>query len=313
MKQSLKIVFFGNEKIATGVVNQPLVFEALVNAGYDIKCLVVHSREAISRAVRSEAVVDSAKNANVPIINPNKLIDYIEQIKSFGADCGVLVAYGKIIPKEIIDIFPMGIVNIHPSLLPKLRGSTPVESALLSGQDVTGVSVMQLVPKMDAGPVLAQKIVPITPDMSKQELSAKLHQTGRDMMLEVLQELESGTVTKTEQTDADATFCTMIRKEDGVIDWNLDADTIARQVRAYSGWPGSRTTLGDNSYKTISTVVNSGFLLPNGVPGTVHIDQGRLFVRCGGDTSIEILTIQPDNKKEMPAKAFLSGYGQKIA
>lgn len=312
MKKSLRIVFFGNEKIATGVATEPLVFSALIEAGYDIVCLVIHASETTSRKTREDPIIEVARNAGIPVINPVSLIDSVAYLKSLEADCGVLVAYGKIIPKEVIDIFPMGIINIHPSLLPELRGSTPIESAILSGQSETGVSIMKLVSKMDAGPVLAQRVVAIPPKISKQDLSNTLHIAGKDMILKVLASLSAGEVVEIEQQHDSATFCTLISKNDGLIDWSLDADIILRQARAYYGWPGMRAILGKDSYKVIAMDISTDASISKNKPGNVVVNQGRLFVQCGKDTFLEIISIQPDNKKEMPVKAFLNGYRSRI-
>ena len=147
-----KVIFFGNERLATGVTTTAPTLRALIAAGYELVAVVSHYEQANSRTSRDLEIAAVAKEQNIPLLLPNKPSEIFEQLKSFNADVGVLVAYGKIIPQSIIDIFHKGIINIHPSALPMHRGPTPVESVMLNGESFTAVSVMQLVSAMDAGP-----------------------------------------------------------------------------------------------------------------------------------------------------------------
>jgi methionyl-tRNA formyltransferase len=157
---SAKIVFFGNERLATGVTTTAPTLQALIDAGYEVCALVVaQNQSGASRKARKLEVAEIAEQHGIPVLVPAKLDDIAGQLKDYGAEIGILVAFGKIVPQAILDIFPHGIINIHPSLLPKHRGSTPIESAILFGENETGVSLMQLVQKMDAGPVYAQETV----------------------------------------------------------------------------------------------------------------------------------------------------------
>jgi methionyl-tRNA formyltransferase len=154
------LIFFGNERLATGLadVDTPVI-SALVDAGYEIAAVIANYEKASSRSVRRLEIADFCKQNNIPIMLPDNLANVIDDIKSLDCDLAVLVAYGKIIPRGIIDLFSVGIINIHPSLLPLYRGPTPIEQVILDGVDKTGVSIMKLSAGMDDGPVYAQKEV----------------------------------------------------------------------------------------------------------------------------------------------------------
>ncbi|MGC1176964.1 MAG: methionyl-tRNA formyltransferase, partial [Candidatus Saccharimonadales bacterium] len=151
-KTSKKIVFFGNERLATGVTTEVWTLRQLLEEGYVIAAVVVAQKNTgPSRSARPLEIVALAEKHHIPVLSPEKPADIAEKLQAFGADIGVLVAYGKIVPQSVIDIFPAGIVNIHPSLLPKHRGPTPIESAILNGDEETGVSLMKLTAQMDTG------------------------------------------------------------------------------------------------------------------------------------------------------------------
>jgi methionyl-tRNA formyltransferase len=310
MSQSLKIVFFGNEHLATGVESQPLIFKALLDAGHQILALVVHSSLQTSRKIKQEPIVVAADENNIPVLNPAKTLDSIDILKSYNADCGVLVAYGKIIPQEVIDIFPRGIINLHPSLLPKLRGSTPIETVILEGIAETGVSIMKLVKKMDAGPVYRQATIEVSPLLSKQELADTLHKKGREQLLFVLDDLDNATGNLKAQHELEATFCTLISKTDGLINWADTAATIERKIRAYAGWPRSYFDYANKRY-----IVHKAGATTQPISskvGTIATDIDSLTVQTT-EGVIRITSIQPEGKKEMPIKAFLAGYRDKLS
>lgn len=198
MKNTSKtVIFFGNERLATGVSTTTPTLRALIESGYDVKAVVsnydklnlpkiLHSPKLKSRNNRELEIANIANQNNIPLLLPDKLLDIKEQLKSYNASIGVLVAYGKLIPQEIIDIFPNGIINIHPSLLPKHRGSTPIETTILNGDKKTGVTVMLLTKEMDAGPIYIQKTIQLRGDESKQELANNLSELGKDLLLQTL-------------------------------------------------------------------------------------------------------------------------------
>lgn len=301
-KISPPIVFFGNERIATGVSTTTPTLRALIKAGYDIKAVVANFEVGRSRKPRPLEIAELAEQHKIPVLLPKKITDITPILHEYGAEVGVLVAYGKIVPQDIIDIFPRGIINIHPSLLPAHRGPTPLESIILSGKTSTGVSIMGLVKAMDAGPVYAQEIVTLSGKESKQELADSLLSIGSKMIIDILPAIINGSCSPTPQANENISYDRLITKQDGVIDWNKSAAEISREVRAYFGWPGSRTTVYDR--EVILTEVDVSNM--NGTPGSIDISDGSMRVHCG-QGSIIIRRLKPAGKKEMDATSFLLG------
>jgi methionyl-tRNA formyltransferase len=234
------LVFFGNERLATAASTSAPTLRALVEAGYPVKAVVTSYTPGTSRQERTLEIAEVAKELNVPVMYPSKVSDIQDDLKDIGAEAGVLVAFGQIIPKEIIDIFPRGIINIHPSLLPLYRGPTPIETAILDGQAKTGVSLMKLAPKMDAGDVYVQSEVALAGTESKQELADRLLKTGSQLLLDNLSSILDGSLIATPQADDLATYTRLLTKSDGLINLGESAKIIERQVRAFQGYPKPR-------------------------------------------------------------------------
>lgn len=304
---SKTIIFFGNERIATGVSTATPILHALIENGYTIAAIVANYERGVSRDTRDLEVAEVAKKYHIPVLLPDKLSTIAQQLKDFQATAGVLVAYGKIVPKSIIDIFPRGIINIHPSLLPKHRGPTPLESVILDGSSVTGVSVMQLVKAMDAGPIYAQSETTLTGQETKQELADSLLEISRAMLIEVLPGILSEEVVARPQNDAEATYDKLIAKEDGRLDWSKPAEQLEREIRAYLEWPKSKTTLGSLSVVVTAAHVEAG----SGTPGALWQQPKKMGVYTTHDI-LAIDKLKPAGKQEMSIKAFLAGYGNKI-
>ena len=300
-----RLVFFGNERLATGVTTTVPVLRALVGAGYQIAAVVVsQSDPAQSRKARLLEIKEVAEKLGIPILAPEKTADIKDQLKDLNAEAGILVAYGKIVPKEIIDVFPRGIVNIHPSLLPKRRGSTPIENTILYDERESGVSLMRLAEKMDAGPVFAQQKLQVPEHPIKQELADSLLDLGKDMLIEHLPAILSGSLEPEDQDDLDATYDKQIDKSVSELDTSKSAIDLEREVRAYAGWPRSRIMLGTTEVIVTGAHVAKGV---SGLEGTLWLQDNQLGVHCSEDTLV-IDTLIPPGKKEMAAKAFLAGY-----
>jgi methionyl-tRNA formyltransferase len=310
MKKSLRVLFFGNERIATGIHSSPVVLQALIDSDHAVVGLMVHSSGTTSRSKTAEPTLELAESRGIPVYNPANLKVVAEQLHALQADIGVLVAYGKIIPQEIIDIFPLGIINLHPSELPKFRGSTPVESVILSGQSQTAVSIMRLVAKMDAGPILAQKSLSIPYRIPKQDLADTLHMEGANLMISVLASIADQTQTETEQSETDVTLCSLIAKSDGMLDWSKPAEQLEREIRAYAGWPTSY--FEKNGIRYVVTSADSTDEIVSQSTGTTVTSDKALGIQTGEGT-LWIKTIQPAGKKEMPVEAFLNGYRNKLS
>lgn len=306
-----RIIFFGNERLSSGYQSSCVILKALLDADYEIVAVVAHHTESkSSRNVRELEVAEVAKKAGIPVLTPNKPIEIINELRDLKADIGVLVAYGKIVPQEVIDIFPKGIVNIHPSLLPKYRGSTPVEQVILDGAHETGVSIMQLVKEMDAGPIYVQEKLALNGRETKKELTDDLLATSKKLLLANLPTIIDGVLKPNNQKDSDATFCKQIEKTDGQIDWTKSAAQIEREIRAYAGWPKSYTKLGD-----LEIVITEAHTTPSASkdPGTVEIDDAqKLLMVCTSNGYLCIDKLIPAGKNEMPVSAFLAGYKDKI-
>jgi methionyl-tRNA formyltransferase len=302
-KTSSPVVFFGNERLATGVHTEAPTLRRLIAAGYIVAAVITNYEAGASRNVRDLEVAAVAAEHHIPVIINQKPGDIIDQLQSFGAVAGVLVAYGQIVPQKVIDLFPRGIVNIHPSLLPLHRGPTPIESAILQGETQTGVSLMRLSKAMDAGPVYGQQTVALDGTESKASLTSHLLDIGGEMLMQLLPAILDGTAPATPQEDSQATYDERITKPDGLIDWQKPAERLEREIRAYADWPKSRTT-----FNNLDVTITAAHVVDlAGKPGTLTIDKKQLVVHCG-DQALAIDRLVPAGKKEMPIEAFLAGY-----
>jgi methionyl-tRNA formyltransferase len=301
--KSPKVIFFGNERLATGVTTTAPTLQALIDNGYQIEVVILNNETAVSRKNRPLEIAELAQKHDIPVAYPSNLKEHLDKLAGHQADVGVLVAYGKIVPQEVIDLFPAGIVNIHPSLLPRHRGPTPLESVILNGEDQTGVSLMKLAKKMDSGPVYVQRTTPVPGKISKQKLADVLLKIGSDMLVQHLPDIISGSLNLSPQDDTQATYDSMLSKTNSPLDWAKPAAVLERQIRAYAEWPKSTAVIGP-----YNVIINQADVIKtSGKPGDYKIDGQELIIFCGQD-ALKITTIQPVNKKEMPVKAFLAGY-----
>lgn len=301
---SKKILFFGNERLATGVTTAAPTLRGLIGAGYEIPAIVVAQNDTgKSRNARELEVAGVAAEHGIPLLSPADLKQARDELAAYGAQAAVLIAYGKIIPPEVLDIFPAGIVNIHPSLLPLHRGSTPIEAAMLDGAAETGVSLMRLSEKMDAGPLYAREKVSLNGEESKQALAGELAAIGTTILLEHLPAILDGSAQAAPQDETGATYDAHITKADGIIDWSKQAARLEREIRAYAGWPRSRARLGGTDAIITAAHTADG----SGTPGELRIERKELAVYCG-EGLLVIDTLVPAGKREMPAAAFLAGY-----
>lgn len=301
------IIFFGTEDFSLSAL------EALVKEGYSVVAVVTKpdSKQGRGQKLTSPAVKIFAEQHNIEVWQPIKLADIAEKIKAFESPAGVLVSYGKIIPQSIIDLFTPGIINIHPSMLPHYRGPSPVESAILNGDNQTGVSIMQLSAGMDAGPVYAQDTVVLTGNEEIQPLYDILAKKGIQLLITHLPSIISGKLTPNPQDSQLATYCQLIKKADGDIDWQQPATTIERRIRAHQNWPKTRTKLGNIEVIIVKAHVGINNKQQPGYIDVLDDTTSTLSVATGAGSLI-IDTVQPIGKKEMPVKAFLAGYKSQI-
>lgn len=302
---SKKILFFGNERLATGVTTKAPVFRALIDSGYDIKALIISAPPGSN--LYEEPIAKIAKQNNIQVVNYPSLAGAVEDISNFGVDTAVLAAYGKIVPESILRLFKNGIINVHPSLLPKHRGPIPIESAILNGDKETGVSIMRLVKAMDAGPVFTQSTISLKGSESKQELADKLGELGSKLLIDNLEGIISGKLQPKDQDSSLATYDKLISKEDGHIDWNQAAEIISRQIRAYAIWPRSTFKLAG-----IDIIVTEVHIEDRqGKPGEIYLNGKTLGIYTTKGTLL-IDRLIPTGKKEMNVESFIAGYGDRL-
>lgn len=303
------LVFFGNERIATGVTTGAPVLHMLIEQGYHVAAVVTNYEPAQSRRNREPEIAGVAHAYHIPVLMPRRLGDIADELAGYNAQAGVLVAYGKIVPERIINLFPRGIINLHPSLLPLHRGPTPIESAMLSGESTTGVSLMALAKQMDAGPVYAQSELPLDGTESKQSLADQLLDIGTAMLRELLPDILNGSVVAMPQDDSLATYDQLLAKTAGTLDWHKPAAQLAREVRAYLEWPKSRTTLA--SKEVVVTKARAESHLAEGTELAI----GQAIATAAKEIAVKtaegylvLEQLKPAGKADMPAHAFLAGH-----
>ena len=239
-----RIIFFGTEAFSADALR------ALIASNFNVVAVVTKPDQPKGRGHKlTEPLVKTiAREHDIPVWQPTKLADVAEQITSLQPVAGVLVSYGKIIPQSIIDLFTPGIINVHPSLLPRYRGPSPIEAAIIHHDNQTGVTIMQLSAAMDAGPIYAQHIIPLDHTETKPALYATLSRIGKQLLVDTLPHILSGVLTPTSQNDADATYCSLLSKQDGLLDpADLTAVQAEARVRAFLGFPRTRLPLGDQT------------------------------------------------------------------
>ncbi len=303
-----RLVFFGNERLATGVTTTNHTLNALIAAGHDIAAVVSNYEAGTSRSVRELEIKAVAEEHGIPLLLPAKPAEIVDELRNLGAEAAVLVAYGRIVPQTIIDIFPRGIINIHPSLLPLHRGSTPIESVILSGDKKTGVSIMCLEAAMDAGPVYGQSELELKGTETKQELADKLSQIGSTMVIELLPGILDGNIIAKPQDNNAATYDKLIKKEDGRIDWNKPAAQLEREIRAYVDWPKTFTTIAES--EVIITKARVSESSDARAQGSVFKTEANELAVQTSDGALIIDNLKPAGKNEMTAQEFLAGYGK---
>ena len=242
------------------------------------------------------------------VINVEKFDDeIIKEIRGLNPLFFVIVDYGKIVPQKLLDIPPKGAINVHPSELPKYRGASPLQTAILNGEKETAFSIMLIDAELDHGPVLAQKKATILPDDTYGSLYKRLSEDYPEFLLQTLKKYLSGKIKPQPQDDSRATFTKLLRREDGRIDWNKSAEEIERMVRAYNPWPGTFFVFNQKNIKLISSSVEHENY-PNKKIGEVFkTPNKRLAAKC--NSGILILNqVQPEGKKIMTGEEFARGY-----
>jgi methionyl-tRNA formyltransferase len=302
----MNIVFFGTSEIGIETLRS-------LNAHFNVKAVVTTKDK---QGKRNKALIESpikleAKRLNLNILQPEKLdVGFLEQIK----DCqiGVLFSYGKIIPQNVIDVFEYGILNIHPSILPKYRGASPIISALLNGDTHTGISIIKLTKDLDAGDILMQKIIEIKPDDDNITLSNKISHIASLMVICAVEFVEAGLIKPTPQK-GNVSYTKKFSKSDAFVNFELDdAEAVVKKVKAFLGYLEAFFRYRGKIYK----ILKASIVDKNGVSATViEANKSSLVVACK-NKSVSIQLIKPEGKKTMPIEAFLAGHkiqcGQKL-
>lgn len=297
---SKPLAFFGTADFSLPTL------ESLIKNGYNVAVVVTKPDSASGRGLKSRApaVKALAEEHGIPVIQPAVKDELLPMLKNFNVNMGVVVAYGMILPDSVIKHFSEELVNVHASLLPKWRGPSPIEAAILAGDEFSGVSIMRLERRMDAGPVYGFTQMPLTQKVTQPEAYEDLSQLGAETLTALLSDIITKTIDPIPQDEDSATYCKLIKKTDGLIDWQKPATEIERQIRAYLGWPGS---YGEIAGLPV-TITKVELISIQGPAGNHFVTENKeLAVYCGQDALI-IKVLKPAGKREMSGRDFLHGY-----
>lgn len=305
-REYMKTIFMGTPDFAA------VSLEALIKAGHDVVCVVSQPDAAKDRGkkIKYPPVKEKALEYGVTVLQPEKIRDkeFMDEISGIKPDIIVVAAYGKILPKEILELPRYGCVNVHASLLPKYRGSAPIQHSILSGEEVTGVTIMQMAEGMDTGDMISKVEVGID-HKNCEQLHDELASAGAELLVQTLKEIESGTAVPEKQNDDEATYAPMIKKKDGLIDFSASAVSIERKIRAFYPWPGSFTKLKGEMFKIWKASVEEDDKEKSAchVPGTVISADPEGIRVCTGDGILRLTEIQTPGKRRMDTEDWLKG------
>ncbi|MEX1186570.1 MAG: methionyl-tRNA formyltransferase [Gemmatimonadaceae bacterium] len=298
----MRVLFWGTPDFAV----PPLA--ALLGEGLDVVGVVTQPDKPQGRS-RSSVVASPVKalalREEIPVLQPAKARDpqFIEEIRKLAPDISVVVAYGQILSKEVIDLPKHGTLNIHASLLPALRGAAPIQGAILAGFAETGISIMRMVPELDAGPVLHQVRTPIEADETYGELALRLSELGALAIVEALALMSAGTAAPKEQDPALVTYAPKVTRDAARIDWTQDATQVSRGIRAYDPRPAAFTTANESEVKLFHPSLADGL---SGNPGQILEVGDELVVACG-EGAVRISEVQPAGRRRMAAGDWTRG------
>ena len=285
-------------------------FTEIVSSGHEVVAVYTRAPKPAGRgqAERKSPIHAAAEGFGVPVITPKSLRNEAEQVAfaALDADVAVVVAYGLILPKPILDAPRLGCLNLHGSLLPRWRGAAPIQRAVLAGDTRTGAMVMQMDEGLDTGPVALVDEMPIGPDMTAGELHDNMMLVGADLMGRALAALERGSLTFTPQSEEGVTYANKIEKSEARIDWSKPAQEVHNLIRGMSPFPGAWFELDLGGQVTRVKALRSTMGKGNGAPGTILPD---LTVACGSG-AVRLVSVQREGKAAMDAATFLRGAGQ---
>jgi len=301
----MNVVFCGTPPFAVPTLT------TLVNSGFTVSLVVTQPDKPRGRGL--EVVFSPVKQAalqfGLPVVQPEKIKNneqFRSQLSSLAPDAIIVVGYGRIIPQWMIDLPVLGNLNVHASLLPKYRGAAPIQWAIASGESVTGVTTMRIDAGLDTGDVLLQKELPILADDTAETLAPRLANLGATLMIETLHGLQAGTLTGRSQDHSKATLAPVLKKEDGLIDFQRTAVEIWNRLRGFQPWPGAYTRFRGKQlqihaakpFPSLSTLT----------PGELVAENDSFIVGCGNKSALEVTELQLEGKKRMSARDFLHGY-----
>ena len=302
----MKIIFMGTPDFAVSAL------DALGRSGQEVILAVTQPdrQKGRGRKVIQTPVKVCAEKWGVPVFQPVRIreAEAIEQIRSLSPDLIVVAAFGQILPQELLDIPRLGCVNIHASLLPKLRGAAPIQWSVINGDSESGITLMQMNAGLDTGDILFQESVPIGPQETGESLYEKLAELGGEMIVKYLPAIEAGEVKPVKQDDSLSSYAPMLRKEMGEIDWTMSAAQIEQRMRGMLPWPGAYTTLEGHTLKIWSArVLPADSKYADAVPGTVLFTDKKTICVAAGQGALALLEVQAEGKKRMGTDAFLRG------
>ncbi len=301
----MKILFMGTTDFAAACL------DSILKAGYKAVCACTQPDRPKNRGMRlaMPPVKEYALKAGLPVLQPASLKapETAELLASFGADVFIVVAYGRLLPKSILDIPPLGCVNVHASLLPKYRGAAPIQWAVINGEKATGVTTMYMAEGMDSGDMIDKAAIEIGEDETFGSVYGRLMALGSELIVETLKKLESGTASAVPQNHAEATFAPPIKKEHCEIDWSQPPESIYNRIRGLDPRPGAFASINGSVYKLFSPQLTSNATaLDNG--SLVRADKNGLEIACGYGRTIIIREVQAQGGRRMKAADYLRGH-----
>jgi len=302
----VRLVFLG-----TGDFAVPS-FEAVLLAGHEVLALITQPDREKGRGQRVKAppIKPVAEGRGVRVLQPRRIREeaVVQALRDLRPEILLVVAYGQILPKAVLEIAPRGAVNVHASLLPRWRGAAPIQWAIASGDAETGVTTMLLDEGLDTGPLLLARGTAIGPDETASELSPRLAALGAELLVTTLRGLEDGSVVPLPQDGAKATLARILTKEDGRLDWSLPAATLACRVRGFHPWPGAFAVFEGRTLKMLRVRAEDAQDSNPHPPGTVlAIGENGVVVACADGSRLRLLEVQPESRKAMSAAAFAQG------
>jgi len=301
----MNVVFCGTPRFAVPTLT------TLVNSGFTVSLVVTQPDKPRGRGleVLFSPVKQAALQFGLPVVQPEKIKNneqFRSQLSSLAPDAVIVVGYGRIIPQWMIDLPLLGNLNVHASLLPKYRGAAPIQWAIASGESVTGVTTMRIDAGLDTGDILLQKEIPILADDTAETLAPRLANVGATLMIETLHGLQAGTLTGRSQDHSKATLAPVLKKEDGLIDFQRTAVEIWNRLRGFQPWPGAYTRFRGKQLQ-----IHAAKPLPSlstSTPGELVAENDSFIVGCGNKSALEVTELQLEGKKRMSARDFLHGY-----